>query len=71
MLDENAPWSDASELGGLARVFEQDMENLPYVQEGLRASASGLVHFSRYTELRLRQQHRMLDRYIAKYKSSS
>ena len=59
------PWSDAVEMGGLAGIFEQDMGNLPYVQEGLHASGTGLVHFARYSEMRIRQLHRMIDRYIA------
>jgi hypothetical protein len=64
MLSENERWSDAPELGGLAGIFEQDMSNLPYVQEGLHASGTGTVHLSRYSEMRIRQLHRMLDRYI-------
>jgi nitrite reductase/ring-hydroxylating ferredoxin subunit len=64
-LSENERWSDAEELGGLAGVFEQDMGNLPYVQEGLRASGNGLVHFGKYTEMRIRQLHLLIDRYIA------
>ncbi|HSM95798.1 MAG TPA: aromatic ring-hydroxylating dioxygenase subunit alpha, partial [Rhizomicrobium sp.] len=63
-LGEDERWSDAPELGGLAGIFEQDMGNLPYVQEGLRASGTGVVHFSRYSEMRIRQLHRMLDRYV-------
>jgi hypothetical protein len=62
-LDE--PWSQAAELGALSTIFEQDMGNLPYVQEGLHASATGLVHFGRYSEMRIRQLHRLLDRFIA------
>jgi hypothetical protein len=64
-LSENERWSDAEELGGLSGVFEQDMGNLPYVQEGLRASGNGLVHFGKYTEMRIRQLHLLIDRYIA------
>ncbi|NJO32964.1 MAG: aromatic ring-hydroxylating dioxygenase subunit alpha [Rhodospirillales bacterium] len=63
-LTESENWNDATELGGLAGVLEQDMANLPFVQEGLKASANNLVHFSSYMELRIRQLHRMLDRYI-------
>ena len=63
-LREDEKWSDAPELGGLAGIFEQDMGNLPYVQEGLHASGTGIVHFGRYTEMRIRQLHRMLDRFI-------
>ena len=33
---------------GLSRVFEQDMRNLPLVQEGMKCSATGVVHFGRY-----------------------
>jgi phenylpropionate dioxygenase-like ring-hydroxylating dioxygenase large terminal subunit len=62
-IDE--PWSDAPQLGGLATIFEQDMGNLPYVQEGLHASGLGVVHFGKYSEMRIRQLHRMVDRYIA------
>lgn len=63
-LSESERWSDATELGGLAAVFEQDMGNLPFVQEGLKASGSGVVHFGRYSEMRIRQLHRLIDRYI-------
>lgn len=63
-LSENERWSDAAELGGLAGVFEQDMGNLPYVQEGLRSSGIGVVHFARYSEMRIRQLHKLLDRYM-------
>ena len=60
------PWSDAPELGDqLVTIFAQDMGNLPYVQEGLRASGNGLVHFGRYSETRIRHHHQMIDRYIA------
>lgn len=64
-LGADDPWSDASELGGLVAIFEQDMGNLPYVQEGLRASGAGEVHLGRYSELRIRKLHQMIDRYIA------
>ena len=60
------PWSEATELGGLAGIFEQDMGNLPYVQEGLRSSGNGLVHFGRYSEMRIRHLHQMIERYIAR-----
>jgi len=57
-------WSDAVEMGALAGIFEQDMGNLPFVQEGLHASGNGVVHFGRYSEMRIRKMHQMLDRYI-------
>jgi phenylpropionate dioxygenase-like ring-hydroxylating dioxygenase large terminal subunit len=64
-LGVDDPWSSATELGGLAGIFEQDMGNLPYVQEGLRSSGNGLVHFSKYAEMRIRHHHHMIERYIA------
>jgi phenylpropionate dioxygenase-like ring-hydroxylating dioxygenase large terminal subunit len=64
-LDVDEPWSSAVELGGLAGIFEQDMGNLPYVQEGLHASGTGVVHFGRYSELRIRKLHQMVEQYIA------
>jgi phenylpropionate dioxygenase-like ring-hydroxylating dioxygenase large terminal subunit len=65
-LGADDPWTDAPELGaGLIGIFEQDMGNLPYVQEGLHASGNGVVQFGRYTEMRIRKLHHMIDRYIA------
>lgn len=64
-LDFDQPWSDAPELGVLAEIFEQDMLNLPFVQQGLHASATGVVHFGRYSEMRIRQMHLLIARYIA------
>jgi nitrite reductase/ring-hydroxylating ferredoxin subunit len=51
-------------LGTTAQVFQQDMGNLPYVQEGLRASGIGAVHYGRYSEGRIRHLHHMIHRYI-------
>ena len=65
-LGVDEPWSTAAELGGLAGIFEQDMGNLPYVQEGLHSSGNGLVHFGRYSEMRIRHLHHMIERYIAR-----
>jgi phenylpropionate dioxygenase-like ring-hydroxylating dioxygenase large terminal subunit len=66
-LDLDDSWTLAEEQIGsaFAAVFDQDMGNLPFVQEGLRASANGEVHFSRYAELRIRHMHQMIDRLIA------
>jgi nitrite reductase/ring-hydroxylating ferredoxin subunit len=64
-LDYDEPMSGVEGMGGLAAVFDQDFANLPYVQEGLMASGSGQVHLGRYTEMRIRHLHRMIDRMIA------
>jgi hypothetical protein len=64
-LDQD--WTAATPyLGaGLAAVFEQDMENMPAVQAGLRSSGTGVVHFGLYSEMRIRHMHQMIARMIA------
>lgn len=57
-------WTDAPELGILGDVFEQDMANLPFVQEGLHASKNGEVQLGDYQEIRIRQLHKTLMKYI-------
>jgi len=48
----------------LKTVFDQDFGNIPHIQTGMKSSASGVVHFSEYTESRLRQMHQMIDAFI-------
>lgn len=66
-VDES--FSDAAERSGmsagLAKVLDQDMVNLPQVQKGLHASATGVVQFTAYTEMRLRHLHAGIDALIA------
>ena len=45
-------------------VFDQDFGNIPHIQTGMKSSRSGVVHFSEYTESRLRQMHQMIDAFI-------
>jgi phenylpropionate dioxygenase-like ring-hydroxylating dioxygenase large terminal subunit len=66
LLREDQKWTEAPELGVLGDVFEQDMCNLPYVQEGLKASKNGLVHLGNYQEIRIRQFQQTLDKYLAR-----
>lgn len=67
MLDFDDPVLAVAPPGqeGLGALFDQDFSNLPYVQEGLRATRSGEVHLGKYTEMRIRHLHQMIDRYIA------
>jgi len=65
-LTKEQKWTDAPELGVLGHVFEQDMENLPEIQEGLHASKNGLVQLGNYQEIRVRQFHDTLDKYLAR-----
>jgi phenylpropionate dioxygenase-like ring-hydroxylating dioxygenase large terminal subunit len=65
LLGGDEPWSAATELPVLGPVIDQDMGNMPHVQEGLLASASGTVHLGRYQEVRIRHFHQTLDKYLA------
>ena len=63
-LTDAQRWSDAEELGGLGTIADQDMGNLPFVQEGLKASGNHQVQFANYQDMRIRQHHIMIQRYI-------
>jgi hypothetical protein len=56
-------WTDAPELGMLARVFNQDSFNLPKVQIGL-ASLRKDITLANYQETKIRHFHHILDKYI-------
>jgi nitrite reductase/ring-hydroxylating ferredoxin subunit len=58
-------WTEAEELGGLGAVLEQDMDNLPFVQEGLHCSKNGKVQLADYQELRIRQFHNTMNKYLS------
>ncbi|HXC40208.1 MAG TPA: aromatic ring-hydroxylating dioxygenase subunit alpha [Burkholderiales bacterium] len=62
LLAPDEPWGSA--LGQLGSVIDQDMGNLPYVQEGLKASKSGKVQLANYQEVRIRHFHQTLDKYL-------
>jgi Ring hydroxylating alpha subunit (catalytic domain) len=46
-------------------VFDQDMENLPYVQQGMKASANKRIELGHYQETRIRQFHKTMDKYFS------
>ena len=66
LLGDDEPWTACTEIGVLGAVFEQDMHNLPFVQQGLKASKTGEVNLSEYQEIRLRQFHDTIDKYLAR-----
>jgi len=66
LLSEDEKWTAAPELGVLGAVFEQDMENMAYVHDGLKASKNGLVELGNYQEIRIRQFHQTLDKYLGR-----
>jgi phenylpropionate dioxygenase-like ring-hydroxylating dioxygenase large terminal subunit len=65
LLGEDEPWTDAPELGVLAKVFTQDTFNLPNVQLGLEAAQYDEVVFARYQETKLRHFHTLLSEWVS------
>jgi phenylpropionate dioxygenase-like ring-hydroxylating dioxygenase large terminal subunit len=66
LLGEDEPWTDAPELGLLAKVFTQDTFNLPNVQRGLAAAPFDEVVLARYQETKLRHFHHLLNQWLAR-----
>lgn len=48
----------------IMKIYQLDMGNLPYVQEGLKTSGNNLVQFANYQVMHIRQHHIMIQRYI-------
>ena len=65
LLDEDEPWTNAPELGLLAKVFTQDTFNLPNVQRGVEAAQFDEVVFARYQETKLRHFHQLLTEWVS------
>lgn len=63
-LGEDDDWTEAPELGRLAKVFQQDTFNLPKVQEGLEAAQYDEVVLANYQETKLRHFHHTLKQYL-------
>ncbi len=66
LLGDDETWASATELGFLAGVYDQDQSNLGPVQAGLVNLGDRPIHFGRYTELRCRHLHAMIDKYMAR-----
>jgi len=64
LLEDHESWASAEELGGLGAVIDQDWSNMEAMQEGLEASATGVVQFGHYLEMRIRQQHMTFEAYL-------
>lgn len=65
MLGADEPWATFTGWGALGEVFDQDMENLKFVQEGLKASKTDQVQLGNYQEIRIRQFQQTLDKYLS------
>lgn len=64
MLRDDQKWAEATQLGSLAPVFDQDYSNMGPVQEGLVALGDEGLHLSKYMEVRCRNLHRMVEEYM-------
>ncbi|MBH81241.1 MAG: hypothetical protein CMQ49_12110 [Gammaproteobacteria bacterium] len=66
VLDPDVSWTEAEEVGFLARVLDQDTNNMPWVQRGVRNVDSGYVQLADYNETKLRNTYLKLDEYMAR-----
>ena len=63
-LAEDEPWTNAPELGVLAKVFTQDTFNLPNVQIGLTAAQYDEVVLANYQETKIRHFQHLLSKWV-------
>lgn len=63
-LGEDEPWGSVTAWGRLGAVYDQDMANLPHVQEGLISSPNDRVELGHYQEARIRHFHATMDKYL-------
>ena len=63
-LEADDDWVEAPELGMLARVFNQDNVNLPYMQLGLETTQKSHIQISNYNETKLAHFHKLLEEWI-------
>ena len=63
-LEEHETFSDATELGMLGKVFDQDLFNMPRVQLGLEATFKPGVTLGNYQESKVRWLHQVLGEWV-------
>ncbi len=63
-LDFDDDWTDAPELGMLAKVFQQDSFNMPMVQKGLEQTIKPGVTLANYQESKVRWIHQLLGDWV-------
>jgi hypothetical protein len=63
-LEADEDWTEAPQLGLLAKVFNQDFHNLNKVQQGLKNLASQRVRLADYQETKLRHFHELLQQHL-------
>ncbi len=59
-LQSEENWSDASELGALGPVFDQDSSNLARIQKGLKTLVKPSIILAQYQESRINHFHQVL-----------
>ncbi len=64
MLAPDESWTNAPELGSLAKIFDQDCGNLPAVQLGLKTKQPDYVWYSAYQESIIRNFHQNYERVL-------
>lgn len=64
-VETDESWTTVPELGLLARVFDQDDANLPFVQKGLQDGALTEVTFAEYQETKIRHFHMVLEQMLS------
>jgi phenylpropionate dioxygenase-like ring-hydroxylating dioxygenase large terminal subunit len=64
-LGPDDDWTEAPELGMLARVFNQDTYNLPKVQIGMKTMKNPVLNFASYNETKLRWFHQLYEKWMA------
>jgi phenylpropionate dioxygenase-like ring-hydroxylating dioxygenase large terminal subunit len=64
LLSDQEDWTAAAELGVLGNVVQQDMVNMELTHQGLKCSRNGEVQLADYQEIRIRQFHQTLDKYL-------
>jgi phenylpropionate dioxygenase-like ring-hydroxylating dioxygenase large terminal subunit len=65
-LSADDDWVEATELGMLSKIFNQDVRNLPYVQEGMKATARNNLQLASYSETKLRHFHELLEKWTTR-----
>jgi len=65
MVEMDTSWTTVPDLGLLARVFDQDDANLPFVQQGLESGSMDEVTFAEYQETKIRHFHVVLEQWLA------
>ena len=63
-LEKGESWQHAPGFEALGIVIDQDIENLPKIQRGLRAAQHQSITLSDYQEIRIRHFHRRLDQVL-------